>query len=311
LCKKISLFFDLAPRLILSSYQFKILNGFIVFSFNFNQSSLNSPLVELSSALVPSVHVTNPGDETVVGTSTFCSVVVVILSVVVRLRGLGEAASVVVVISSSAFVIGENETLILVVDSVIGFLLDVTGVVLFGRFVVLRVTNVVLTVEVFIVGFDVVEGFMLAVELVVFSSDSTEKVVTSISSAQIVVGSTLTMKSVGVGRGRGAFVVSTNEIVDSIAEDVEDDDDVVGVGFLVVVEFLREEMVVLRFTVTFAGATGFLVGFITVDVAFFDVVTGLLVTLTVLASTDVLLSGCCVTGFLVGFVGFVAGFLVR
>lgn len=57
------------------------------------------------------------------------------------------------------------------------------------------------------------------------------------------------------------------------------------VGFLVViVAFLREEIVVLRFTVTFVGATGFLVVFITVDdVTFFDgfnVATGLLVGLT-------------------------------
>ena len=87
-----------------------------------------------------------------------------------------------------------------------------------------------------------------------------------------------------------------------------------------VVEFLREEIVVLRFTVTFAGETGFCVEvFITVDVAFFDgfnvvvvvIVTGLRVAFTVLEATDVRLSGCCVTGFLDAFVGLVTGFLVR
>lgn len=59
-------------------------------------------------------------------------------------------------------------------------------------------------------------------------------------------------------------------------------------GRLVVeeVEFLLDESVVLRFTVTFVDATGFLVVFITVDVAFFVgltvVVSGLFVTFTVL-----------------------------
>lgn len=78
-----------------------------------------------------------------------------------------------------------------------------------GRFVVLRVTTVDLTVEVLFVGLAVVNaGFSFAVELN-FSSDSTENVVTSMSSADKVVGSTFTMKSVGVGLGRGAFVVST------------------------------------------------------------------------------------------------------
>lgn len=55
---------------------------------------------------------------------------------------------------------------------------------------------------------------------------------------------------------------------------------------MVNVEFLLDESVVLRFTVTFVDATGFLVVFITVDVAFFVgltvVVSGLFVTFTVL-----------------------------
>lgn len=91
--------------------------------------------------------------------------------------------------------IGEDEALVdVLVCSVIGFLFDVMiGVV--GRLVVLRVVN--LTV--------LSEGF----GLVVFSTDSTENVVTSISSADNVEGSTFTIKSVGVGFGRGAFVVST------------------------------------------------------------------------------------------------------
>lgn len=69
-------------------------------------------------------------------------------------------------------------------------------------------------------------------------------------------------------------------------------------------EFLREEIVVLRFTVTIVDAAGFLVVFITVDVVVFDgfnVVTGRLVGLTVLDpsdETDVRLSAC-ETGFLV------------
>jgi hypothetical protein len=133
-----------------------------------------------------------PGDETVVGISSFC---VVVLSVVVKLSGLGEAEADCVVVTASSFVIGEDEVVVdvLVVDSVIGFLLDNVAAVLFGRFVVLRVTNVDLTVEVFIIGLLVVEGFILVVEVVFFSSESTEKVVTSMSSAEIVVGSTLTM----------------------------------------------------------------------------------------------------------------------
>lgn len=267
----------------------------------------NLLFVEFSSSTsFPSVHVTMPGDGIVVGISSFC--VVVVRSVVVKLSGLDDADC--VVVTASSFVIGEDEVVVdvLVVDSVIGFLLDNVDVVLLGRFVVLRVTTVDLTVEVFIIGLLVVDGFILAVVLVFFSSESTEKVVTSISSAEIVVGSTLTMRLVGVGLGRGAFVVPTNETVVSTEETVEGDD-VVGMGFLVVVEFLREEIVVLRFTVTFAGGTGFRVVFITVDVAFFDgfnvvvVGTGLLVAFTVLDATDVRLSGCCVTGFLVEFVG--------
>lgn len=54
---------------------------------------------------------------------------------------------------------------------------------------------------------------------------------------------------------------------------------------MVNVEFLLDESVVLRFTVTFVDATGFLVVFITVDVAFFvglTSVSGLFVTFTVL-----------------------------
>lgn len=73
--------------------------------------------------------------------------------------------------------------------------------------VVLRVITVDLTVEVLTVGLALLDeglGFGLVV-----STESTENVVTSISSADKVVGSTFTIKSVGVGLGRGAFVVST------------------------------------------------------------------------------------------------------
>lgn len=100
------------------------------------------------------------------------------------------------------------------------------------------------------------------------------------------------------------------EILDAVVDD--------GIGFLVViVAFLLDEIVVLRFTVTFADATGFLVIFITVDVAFFDglnaVTGGRLDGLTVLDPSDetvVLLNACEETGFLVELVGLVAGFLV-
>lgn len=78
--------------------------------------------------------------ETVVGISTFSSV----LEVVVELCGLD-------VVSSR--VISEEAALVdVLVGSVTGFVLDV--VVVLGRLVVLRVTDVDLTVVVVIVGFD-------------------------------------------------------------------------------------------------------------------------------------------------------------
>lgn len=139
------------------------------------------------------VHVTMPCEE-VVGIGTFSSVLTV-----VGTSGLDVVSSLVL----------REEALVIIVDvdvvgSVIGFLL--VAVVVLGL-VVLRVTGADLTVEVLIIGFEVV-GFVTIDELV-FSSDSTENVVTSKSSSEIVVGSTFTMLSVGVGRGRGAFVVST------------------------------------------------------------------------------------------------------
>lgn len=141
------------------------------------------------------------------------------------------------------------------------------------------------------------------------SPDATENVVTSTSSSESVVGSTFTMSPVGVGRGRGAFVVSTKDIVVSITGVVDDGRWVVG--FLLVVAFLRDVIVVLRFTVTFAGATGFLDDvFITVDVELFVgfcVATGRLVGFTVVSppdATDVRLNACDETGFLVELVGF-------
>lgn len=81
------------------------------------------------------------------------------------------------------------------------------------------------------------------------------------------------------------------------------------------VAFLRDEIVVLRFTVTLVGATGFLVVFITVDDSIFDgftVVDGLLDGFTELElsedETDVRLNNCEETGVWV--VGLVAGFFV-
>lgn len=181
----------------------------------------------------------------------------------------------------------------MVVAFIVGFVVgcSVTGLlfatVVDGLFVVLRATVVDLTVVVLVlllvfVGSSVVAAgvvFMLCVELV-FSSDSTENVVTSRSSAETVVGSTLTIKLDFVGLGRVGFVDSTNEIVVSTAGVVVVDDALlvgilvvvvaVAIGFLVVVAFLRDVIVVLRFTVrTVDDATGFLVIFITVEVAFF------------------------------------------
>jgi hypothetical protein len=188
--------------------------------------------------------------------------------------------------------------------------------VVLGLFVVLRVTEVDLTVVVVVllgfVGLAVVFGLVL-------SSDSTENVVTSKSSTDSVVGSTLTIALFGVGFGRGAFVVSTKEIVVSnsgsgVVEVIEAligvvfaaAAVVVAIGFLVVVAFLRDEIVVLRFTVRTVEATGFLVVFITVAVAFFDgfsvVVAGRRV-----AAADVRLSAGA-SGFLVVLA---TGFLVR
>lgn len=120
--------------------------------------------------------------EAVVGVSTFSSV----LSVVVETNGLDVVSS--RVIREEALVVVDVDEL--VVGSVIGFLLDAT--VALGRLVVLRVTGVDLTVEALVVGFEVVvvvvEGFGL-----VSSSDSTENVVTSMSSSETVDGSTFTI----------------------------------------------------------------------------------------------------------------------
>lgn len=152
-----------------------------------------SPLVELSTTSFPSVQVTNPGDDVVGSFST-------IRSVVVEFNGLA--------VASSFKIVEDDATADVLVGSVIGFLLLV---VVLGRVVGLRVTNGDLTVvKALTVGLGVVvDGFMLIGELVLSSTDSTENVVTSMSSAESVVGSTFTIKSVGVGLGRGAFVVST------------------------------------------------------------------------------------------------------
>lgn len=157
-----------------------------------------SPFVVFSISSFANVHVTSPGAP-VVCTSPLSSVlfvvVVVLIVIVVELNGFVDDVSSLVMVEGEALVDA-------LVDAVIGFLLS-TAVVL-GRWVVLRVTEVDLTVELVTVGFDVVNvGFTLAV---VFSTDSTENVVTNISSVESVVGSTFTIKSVGFGRGRGAFL---------------------------------------------------------------------------------------------------------
>jgi hypothetical protein len=173
--------------------------------------------------------------------------------------------------------------------------------VAWGRLVVFRVTTVDLIVDVD-VGFDVVLDFSVAVDslVIIFSADK-------------VVESTLTICSAGVGRGRGAFDDVIGRFVVTCDVVCFDDDAavdeccvvvvvifvVVMIGLLVVVnvEFLLDGIVVLRFTVTFVDATGFLVVFITVDVAFFDgftvvdVVIGLLVNFTVLLDVFVVVDG--------------------
>lgn len=152
-----------------------------------------------------------------------------------------------------------------------------------GLLVGRRVTNVDLTVEVFIIE-DAVVGDGGKAVVLLSSAETTEKLVvnaaassSSSTTGEIVEGSTLIIALVGFGFGRGAFVVSTNEIVVNCSANVVVVlivDGLVG-GFLVeatVVAFLRDESVVRRFT-AIVVATGFLVVevvFITVVVAFFD-----------------------------------------
>ena len=129
-------------------------------------------------------------------------------------------------------------------------------------------------------------------------------------------GSTLTTELVGFGRGLGAFVVSTYEIVVNKCPSVGFNE-VTGGGFLVVVEFLRDVNVVRRFTATVV-TTGFLVPAVVVFVGgnFITVVeflggfdagdpVGRLVGLTdvveIVDTSDVRFK----TGFLVPIVGFV------
>jgi hypothetical protein len=185
--------------------------------------------------------------------------------------------------------------LIIVEVSVTGLFVD--DKVAWGRLVVFRVTTVDLIVD-DDVGCDVVLDFSVVDSLVI------------IFSADKVVESTFTICSAGVGRGRGAFDDVVGGFVVSFDDDVDNDASVdeccvvdifvvVMIGLLVVVnvEFLLDEIVVLRFTVTFVDATGFLVVFITVDVAFFDgftvvdVVIGLLVNFTVLLDVFVVVDG--------------------
>lgn len=151
-----------------------------------------------------------------------------------------------------------------------------------GLLVGRRVTNVDLTVEVFIID-DATDADGGKAVVLLSSAETTEKLVVNASSSssspigEIVVGSTLIIALVGFGFGRGAFVVSTNEIVVNCSADVVVVlivDGLVG-GFLVeamVEAFLRDVSVVRRFT-AIVVATGFLVVevvFITVVVAFFD-----------------------------------------
>lgn len=152
-----------------------------------------------------------------------------------------------------------------------------------GLLVARRVTNVDLTVEVFIIGDAVVTDDGNDEVVLLSSAETTEKLVvnaagsSSPTTGEIVEGSTLIIALVGFGLGRGAFVVSTNEIVVNCSACVVALWIVDGLveGFLVeamVEAFLRDESVVRRFT-AIVIATGFLVVevlFITVVVAFFD-----------------------------------------
>lgn len=221
--------------------------------------------VELLITTFPNVHVISSGSD-VVEVSTLFSSIGFLVEVDV----------------SSLIVAASADDLIVVEVSVTGLLLLVDDdKVAWGRLVVFRVTTVDLIVGVVVLDFSVVESIVCVVTII-FSADKVDE-------------STLTMCSAGVGRGRGAFDVAGRFVV--IFCDVDDEVDVavldeccvVVIGLLVVVnvEFLLDGIVVLRFTVTFVDATGFLVVFITVDVAFFDgftvvVVIGLLVNFTVL-----------------------------
>jgi hypothetical protein len=237
----------------------------------------------------PSVHVTSPGLDVTASSASiiFCAVVVVITVIVLSGFWLIIGDFVVAAADAAVFVVvvigvlDEDNG----VDSVMGLLFDrvdifvvVAETLTAGLFVGRRVTNVFLTVDVLIcigvanVGL-CVEGFALSLS----SADITENVVVNSSSSVASVDkSTLIIVLVGLGRGLGAFVVSTNEIVVNIAGFVDDAKsvlDVNGSGFLV--EFLLAGTVGRRFTVV-ANVdwllTGFLVVvFITVDVvAFFD-----------------------------------------
>lgn len=187
-------------------------------------------------------------------------------------------------------------------------------------------TNVDLTVVVFIIGFCVdTEDAEAAVVFLSSLFETTEYVVVKTSSSTTVVDSTLLIELVGRGRGRGAFVVSTYESVAKICSSLN----FVGAVVVVVVtgfrevEFLRDVIVVLRFTamVDEVVTTGFrVVVCIRVDVAFFDGfddAVGRLVGLIVVDAagtadsvdeTDVLFT-VVATGLLaetvLGFVGFV------
>lgn len=156
------------------------------------------------------------------------------------------------------------------VDSVIGRLLCVDACVEAADVCVVigRRVTVDLTVEV-VIGIVVASG-LGELELVLCSETTEKEVVNADSSSAMVDGSTFTIALVGLGLGRGAFVDCTNEmvvncgsVVDGLGTDVD------GFRVEVSVEFLRE-IVVRRFTAIVVLATGFLVVFITVVVAFFD-----------------------------------------
>jgi hypothetical protein len=230
----------------------------------------------------PNVHVTIPSLCVLVGNSSAAAIFCVVVVKLIFADDVKISSRTLIVLNGVLVV----AYVVVVADSVIGLLLDAVGDdvvfvvtttaaagdgLLTGR----RVTDVDLTVEVFIIGLVVV---VVVVDVVVdgssvlFSLTIEKDVVNAESSSELVmvVGSTLIIALVGRGFGLGALVVSTNETVENRSADDVVVDGLNVAGFLVVVAFLRDgETVVLRFT-AIVDATGFLVPVVVVVVVVVD-----------------------------------------